>query len=132
MDVERIRAEGLKPLHDPSVYGDVVRKWMEVKTAGQPYEMVFPLRGRDGRLRPFRTRVVPLRDRDGRLTRWFGTNTDISAQSETETRLRMREEQWREVFERAGDAIFVTDADGRLTEVNPSACAISLHTREEL
>ena len=132
MDVARISSEGLKPLHDPSVYGDVVRKWMEVKTAGQPYEMVFPLRGRDGRLRPFHTRVVPLRDGEGRLTRWFGTNTDISTQSETEARLRTRDEQWREVFERAGDAIFVADADGRLTEVNPSACAMTQHTREEL
>ena len=71
--------------------------------AGAPAEMVFPLRGRDGALRPFHTRVIPVRDGAGRITRWFGINTDVSAQSETEARLRASEEQWREVFERAGD-----------------------------
>ena len=131
-DVATIAAEGLKSLHDPDIYGEVVRKWMDVKALGDADEMVFPLRGRDGRLRPFHTRVVPLRDATGRITRWFGTNTDISAQSETETRLRSREEQWREVFERAGDAIFVTDLEGRLTEVNPAACAMTRHSRDEL
>ena len=39
--------------------------------------MVFPLRGADGRFRPFLTRVVPLRSPDGRILQWFGTNTDI-------------------------------------------------------
>ncbi len=53
LDVETIRAEGLKPLHDPDVYGDVVRKWMAIKAAGVADEMDFPLRGKDGRLRPF-------------------------------------------------------------------------------
>ena len=130
--VGKIAAEGLKSLHDPAVYGDVVRKWMEVKAAGEPYEMVFPLRGRDGTLRPFRTRVVPLRDPSGEVTRWFGTNTDISAQSEIEARLRTREEQWREVFERAGDAVFITDVEGRLVEVNPAACAMTGYSRDEL
>src|ERR1700722_9759697 len=132
MDVERIRAEGLKPLHDPAVYGDVVRKWMEVKAAGVAAEVHFPLRGRDGALRPFHTRVVPLRDQTGRITRWFGTNTDISAHAETEAQLRAREEQWREVFDRAGDGIFITDAEGRLVEVNDAACAMAQRTREEL
>ena len=50
--------------------------------------MVFPLKGLDGRFRPFRTQVVPLRDRDGHVVRWFGTNTDVSVQSETEAKLR--------------------------------------------
>jgi PAS domain S-box-containing protein len=132
VDVETIRAEGLKTLHDPTVYGDVVRKWMAMKAAGVADEMTFPLRGKDGRLRPFHTRVVPLRDSTGRITRWFGTNTDISAQSQTEAQLRSREEQWREVFDRAGDGIFITDAEGRLVEVNDAACAMAQRTRQDL
>src|SRR5579872_286904 len=131
-DVERIQAEGLKPLHDPEVYGAVVRRWMEVMAAGLADEMVFPLRGRDGALRPFRTRVAPLRDADGRVTRWFGSNTDISRQVEAEERLRTSEEQWREVFERAGDAIFITDREGRLSEINAAASATTGYSRAEL
>lgn len=131
-EVERIQAEGLKPLHDPEVYGDVVRRWMQVMAEGRADEMVFPLRGRDGGLRPFRTRVVPLRNAEGRITRWFGTNTDISRQVEAEERLRTSEEQWREVFERAGDAIFVADREGRLAEVNAAASATTGYSRAEL
>jgi signal transduction histidine kinase len=40
--------------------------------------MTFPLRGADGRFRPFLTRIVPLRDAEGQVLRWFGTNTDVS------------------------------------------------------
>jgi PAS domain S-box-containing protein len=130
--VERLRAEGLKPLHDPAVYGDVVRRWMAVRAAGVADEMVFPLRGQDGRMRPFRTRVTPLRGADGQISHWFGANTDISAQSETEARLRTSEEQWREVFDRAGDGIFVTDAEGRLVEANAAACAMGQYTHAEV
>ena len=130
--VERIKAEGLKPLHDPKVYGDVVRQWMKVMAEGRADEMVFPLRGRDGGLRPFRTRVVPLRDAEGRVTRWFGSNTDISRQVEAEDRLRSSEEQWREVFERAGDAIFIADREGRLSEINAAASATTGYSRAEL
>jgi len=49
-------------------------------TTGEPFEMVFPLKGADEFFRPFLTRVQPLRDEHGRVTRWFGTNTDISEQ----------------------------------------------------
>ncbi|HEY2707086.1 MAG TPA: PAS domain S-box protein [Caulobacteraceae bacterium] len=131
-DVGHIQAEGLRPLHDPDVYGEVVQKWAEVRARGEADEMVFPLRGRDGALRPFRTRVAPLRDGNGRIVRWFGTNTDISVEIDAEDRLRNREEQWQEVFERAGDAIFITDPDGRLTEVNAAASTITGFRREDL
>jgi len=130
--VEKIRAEGLKPLHDPKVYGDVVRRWMAVRAAGEPGEMTFPLRSRDGTLRQFHTRVTPLRDSHGLLTGWFGANTDVSGQIDAEVRLKSSQEQWRELFERAGDAIFVTDAEGRLVEVNPAACLITGYARDEL
>jgi len=131
-DVETLRAGGLKPLHDPELWGDVVRKWEAVKAIGVADEMVLPLRGRDGQLRPFHTRVTPLRDAEGRITRWFASNVDISDQSRTEARLRSSEEQWREVFERAGDGIFITDAAGRLSDVNAAACAMGQYSRGEL
>jgi PAS domain S-box-containing protein len=131
-DVEKVRAEGLKPLHGKSTYGDVVRRWQEVKAAGISAEMVFPLLGTDGALRPFHTRVTPVRDAKGIITHWFGVNTDVSAQSETEARLRASDEQLREMFERAGDGIFITDAQGQLVDANAAACALGQFTREEL
>jgi PAS domain-containing protein len=42
------------------------------------------LRGHDGVLRTFLTRVEPMRDGDGRVVRWFGMNTDVTEQIEAE------------------------------------------------
>jgi PAS domain S-box-containing protein len=130
--IESIETEGLKRLHDPTAYDEIARKWAAVKAAGVADEMTFPLRGRDGTLRPFHTRVTPLRDRHGRIAGWLGVNTDLSVQIEIEDRLRSSEEQLREVFERAGDAIFITSADGRLIDVNAAACAMSQYSKAEL
>jgi hypothetical protein len=53
----------------------------EVST-GEPFEMAFPSRGIDSKFRPFLTRVVPIRDLIGKIIRWFGANTDVSAEVE--------------------------------------------------
>jgi PAS domain S-box-containing protein len=74
---------GWQSLHDPAVLPSVLERWKTSIATGEPFDMVFPLRGADGVFRPFLTRVHPLRDEEGRITRWFGTNTDISAQEAT-------------------------------------------------
>ena len=85
---EDMQGWGWQSLHDPVVLPTVLERWGEAIAAGTLFEMVFPLRGADGRFRPFLTRVQPVRDAGGRVTRWFGTNTDISAQQEAEEALR--------------------------------------------
>jgi PAS domain S-box-containing protein len=130
--VDEVRARGLKSLHDPDVYPAVLARWQEVKARGDAAEMVFPLRGKDGRLRPFHTRVTPIRDSVGNIIHWFGINTDISAPTQTEARLRSSEEQLREVFDRAGDGVFITDVEGLIVDLNPAACGLGQYAREEL
>ena len=44
---------------------------------GEPFEMTFPLRGKDGTYKWFLTRVAPLRNSENKVVRWFGTNTDV-------------------------------------------------------
>jgi len=131
-DVEAIERRGLAPLHDRAVLPRVNERWNEVRKAGGAAEMVFPLRGRDGQLRPFLTRVAPLHDNTGRLTGWLGANTDISAQADAETRARQSEEELREVFDCAGDAIIITDGRGRILRANPAAAALVGYPPEEL
>lgn len=55
---------------------------------GEVWEDTFPLRGWDGNYRWFLTRAVPIRDAEGRVTRWFGTNTDVTEQRKGEEELR--------------------------------------------
>lgn len=80
---------GWEAVHDPDVLPEVVRRWRESLDTGTPFEMTFPLRRADGAFRPFLTRIVPIRDGDGLITRWFGANTDITDQVESEARLKL-------------------------------------------
>ncbi len=79
---------GWQRVHDPAVLPQVVGRWAASIASGEPFDMVFPLRGRDGVYRPFLTRVEPLRGADGRILQWFGTNTDVSEIKAMEDALR--------------------------------------------
>ena len=69
---------GWQSVHDPEVLPTVLERWKASIARGEPLDIVFPLRGKDGRFRQFLTKVTPLRDEEGKVTRWFGTNTDIT------------------------------------------------------
>ena len=77
---EEMRGWGWQAVHDPAALPAVLERWKSSLANGTPFNMVFPLRGADGVFRPFLTRVEPIRDAAGVITRWFGTNTDISEQ----------------------------------------------------
>ena len=79
---------GWKTVHDPDVLPKVLERWKESIATGQPFDMVFPLKGADQQFRPFLTRVNPLRDGEDRILYWFGTNTDISEIKHMEKALR--------------------------------------------
>jgi PAS domain S-box-containing protein len=75
---------GWQSVHDQNILPLVLKRWNESIQSGEPFEMVFPLQGKDGVFRSFLTRVIPLRDADNNIVQWFGTNTDISKQIELE------------------------------------------------
>ncbi len=85
---EQMEGWGWTQVHDPERLPDVVARWQDSIDTGQPFEMVFPLRGADGVFRPFLTRAEPVRDGAGQVVRWLGTNTDVSAQHAAEEALR--------------------------------------------
>lgn len=77
-----------KEFLDPAEAGRVRERWAQSLEAGSSFEMELPLRGKDGRYRPFLTRVIPLRDPSGVLYRWIGTHIDISEQKRREEHIR--------------------------------------------
>ena len=93
--VDEMRGQGWQRVHDPDVLPLVLPLWEHALRSGQPFEMSFPLRARDGSYRPFLTLVAPLKDASGAILQWFGTNTDISTQQRTERELRAAEERLR-------------------------------------
>jgi PAS domain S-box-containing protein len=99
---EQVEGWGWQSFHDPGMLPEVMERWNNSIASGELFDMVFPLRGADGVFRPFLTRGMPLRDKDGKITRWFGTNTDVSEQTNTEEKLRQVLEQRDQAIE-AGD-----------------------------
>ena len=81
---EQMQGWGWQTVHDPEVLPAVLNTWKSSIQSGEPFEMVFPLRGADGVFRPFLTRVVPIHDEQGNIVQWFGTNTDITKQKQLE------------------------------------------------
>ena len=108
---------GWQSVHDPAALPEVLERWQASIASGQPFDMVFPLRGADGVFRPFLTRVMPVLDRDGNVARWFGTNTDITEQRRAEEALRTQADLLRLSF----DAIIVKQLDGTIETWNTGA-----------
>ncbi|WP_174287163.1 PAS domain-containing protein [Sphingomonas bacterium] len=131
-----MEGSGWKSVHDPAVLPEVMHNWQAAIAGDAPFEQIFPLRGHDGVLHRFLTRVVPHRDPDGTILRWFGTSVDMTRQCEVEDALRSSEEQLRQrnqmlearVRDAVDDianscgavAIGATDAFGHLKRVSNS------------
>lgn len=60
------------------------KSWAEALSSGQPYQAEFRLRSMDGAYQWHLARALPIRNPAGKITRWIGTNTDISRLKEAE------------------------------------------------
>lgn len=123
---------GWQSAHDPATLPFVLARWGESIRTGQPFEMEFPLRGQDGKFRPFLTRAVPVRDAAGTLLHWVGTNIHISALRESEAALRLSEARFRSTFDEAPVGIAHVAPDDHFLRVNPALCEITGYTGSEL
>jgi PAS domain S-box-containing protein len=83
---EQSLGSGWRGFHHPDHAERVATRFRLAIRAGEAWEDTFPLRGRDGTYRWFLSRATPIRDETGWVVRWFGTNTDITDQRETELR----------------------------------------------
>jgi PAS domain S-box-containing protein len=80
---------GWERSHHPDVASAVRDHWRACLQTGEPFEMTFPLRARDGSYRAFLTRIVPIREEGGRIVRWFGSSTDVADQQRHEEHLKL-------------------------------------------
>lgn len=103
---------GWQIVHDPKQLPAVMARWQGSIAAGAPFEMVFPLRGADGRFRPFLTRIVPVRDANGQVARWFGVNTEIGAQIQAEAALEASEAKYEVLTNAMPQMVWSTLPDG--------------------
>jgi PAS domain S-box-containing protein len=104
---------GWQSVHDPATLPDILERWSAAIVAGKPFEMVFPLRGADGRFRPFLTRINPAFDDQGRVLRWFGVNMDISRQVEAESAAMASQRRFRDIADSMPQMVWSSGPDGR-------------------
>ncbi len=96
---EEMAGWGWRSVHHPKTLGDVLDRWVNCIATGEPFEMVFPLRGADGIYRPFLTRVRPVMN-GKQIRSWFGVNIEISAVMEAPA----FHEEWMRLAVKMGEA----------------------------
>ncbi|MGB8991236.1 MAG: response regulator [Desulfobaccales bacterium] len=90
---EDMEGWGWQSVHNPEVLPKVLEQWRASLATGRPFDMVFPLRGKDGQFRQFLTRVMPMKGADGQVIQWFGTNTDITDRKLAEKALKQAHDE---------------------------------------
>ncbi|MDP9170628.1 MAG: PAS domain S-box protein, partial [Acidobacteriota bacterium] len=122
---------GWQSVHDPERLPAVMKQWMQSIETGEPFDMVFPLRGADGVYRSFLTLIMPVRDDQGNVVRWFGTNTDITERQKIEDRLRASDERFRHLYEADVVGIMCVDTE-RVFEANDVFLRMLGYSRDDL
>ncbi|MDP4191569.1 MAG: PAS domain S-box protein, partial [Bacteroidota bacterium] len=89
---EEMTGLGWQRVHDPNVLPEVMKNWTASIKTGEPFEMIFPLRGKDGLFRSFLTRIWPLKNSEGKVIQWVGTNTDITEHIKAEQEVKRERE----------------------------------------
>jgi PAS domain S-box-containing protein len=116
--LEEMQGWGWQSVHHPDLVEGIKRDFADSIAKGEPYEDTFLLRSKEGGFRWFLTRAVPIKNKKGEIVQWFGTNTDVSAQRETEEALKFAKEQLELTFRNVPSAIYHFDKTGRIIYLN--------------
>jgi PAS domain S-box-containing protein len=109
---------GWETVHDPQMLPSVVERWRHSLSTGTAFEMTFPLKGADGKFRPFLTRIVPIRDDSGNIVRWFGTNTDVESLHSAQHALQLRTAELESLYGSAPIGLAFFSRDFRYLRIN--------------
>jgi two-component system cell cycle sensor histidine kinase/response regulator CckA len=109
--------QGVHP-DDLSSVQEAIRIGLETH---QPYEVEHRVVHPNGDERAVVARGVASYGADSEPTRVFGISYDVTEHRQAERELRARNALYRDLFEAAGDMIFLTDLDGGVRSVNRAA-----------
>ena len=131
LDLAEMLGWGWTKVHHPDHVEGVTARLAEAIASGEPWEDTFPLRGHDGEYRWFLSRARPMRDETGQVTRWFGTNTDITERRQRDAELYRSERRFRSLINATAAIVWTTPASGEMEEEQPAWTAFTGQTRED-
>jgi PAS domain S-box-containing protein len=138
---EEMKIEGWKKLHHPERMEKVMKKMQHCWDTGEIWEDTVMLKSKEGDFRWFLSRAVPIKDENGKVTRWFGTNTDITEQKDLIEKLNSTVDKLRlyeKVVVNTNDAVLITEAwpidlpGPRILYVNEALLRHTGYTKEEV
>ena len=83
---------------------------------------------KDGTTLPVELRTFLLRDRNNQPEAMWAIVRDVTERKAIEARMQLAQQ----IFDSAGEAIFVSDLQGHLLDVNSEACRLAKYTRDEI
>ncbi|MEJ2033332.1 MAG: PAS domain S-box protein, partial [Deltaproteobacteria bacterium] len=141
---EMFRLLGLDPKEDENfdlffsmVHPDdrpLLKKSIEEALRGnKPFRMDYRCTTKEGTIKTIRALAELIPDDSGELVILSGTAQDITEQKRIETLLRLSEDKFRTIFDKANDGILIADAE-RMTfiEANRIICEMLDHDKDEL
>ncbi len=130
--LEEMQGWGWQKVHHPDYVDSVTEEWSTKLLNEEPYDNIFPLKGKDGKFRWFLTRITPIKDDQGKLQRWFGTNTDITEQIDAEELLKQSEQKYRRFFESNLIGVIYWNMENKIIDANDKFLDIVGYSRENL
>jgi diguanylate cyclase (GGDEF)-like protein/PAS domain S-box-containing protein len=84
LTAEQSRGAGRAAIVHPDDLDSSLSRWKNALQTGDPYNVEYRLRGKDGSYRWFLGRANPVRNAAGEIVKWFGTCTDIEDQKQNQ------------------------------------------------
>lgn len=132
--LEKMRGSGWEKIVHPDDLDHCISSWQNALGVGEPYEIEYRLRGKDGKYRWFLGRANPIRNATGEIIKWFGTCTDIENQKQNqhnlegqikeqtlqlaETNARLQRELYFQTMEGIPEIVWTADLDGAIDFTN--------------
>ncbi len=132
--LDEMRGSGWEKIVHSDDLDKCVSSWQNALRVGEPYEIEYRLRGKDGNFRWFLGRANPIRNASGEIIKWFGTCTDIENQKQNqqnlegqikeqtlqlaETNARLQRELYFQTLEGIPEIVWTADPDGAIDFTN--------------
>lgn len=106
--------------------------WKHSLETGEPYEIEYRLRYKDGSYRWVLGRALPMRNQQGDIIRWCGTCTEIQKQKDTEEALTKSEDDFRTFANNIANLAWMANPDGLIFWYNQRWYEYTGTTLEEM